>query len=83
MTVLVCGVRTRTFDLCIRATGIEGDFRFTGKITPIIVNRDTFTSVEIPGGAKELLRRYEHEFVSIPQTPFDDPSVGGAGIAGI
>jgi acyl-CoA thioesterase FadM len=62
MTVLVCGVRNRTFDLCIRGTGIEGDDRFTGKITPIIIKRDTFTSIELPSGAKELLLRYEQEF---------------------
>jgi acyl-CoA thioesterase FadM len=62
MTVLVCAVRKRTFDLWIAATGIEGDDRFTAKITPIIINRATFTSVEIPTEAKVILRRYEQEF---------------------
>jgi acyl-CoA thioesterase FadM len=62
MTVLVCVVRRRTFDLHIRATGIDGQDRFTGKVSPIIVQRDTFASVDIPAVARNLLHRYELEF---------------------
>jgi len=38
---------------------------------------------EISGQPNRDASRHDVSLVSIPQTPFDDPSVGGAGIAGI
>jgi acyl-CoA thioester hydrolase len=64
MCVRLIEIRQRTFDLEIRGTDIAGGPRFTAILSPILVDRRTFTSVPIPPGVRALLEDYKSTFSS-------------------
>lgn len=58
MRLSVSAVRTRTFDLEIRATGDDGLLRFAGLLTPIMFDNESRTGVAIPEGTRARLMTY-------------------------
>ena len=58
MTVRVAAVRTRTLDLDVTATDLDGGLRFTRRITPIMLETATGRSTAIPAAARSLLTNY-------------------------
>lgn len=62
MTVHVTAVRTRTFDLLVSARSPDGEPRFTGKVSPIVVKSADFRSTDIPPRARKLLLNYEQTY---------------------
>lgn len=62
MAVHVTSIRTRTFDLQVDATGMDGSPRFTGRFAPILVSARSFTSRPIPAALRPLLESYRDRF---------------------
>lgn len=58
MRVGLIAVRHRTFDLEVKATDVAGAPRFTAVMTPILVDRETFTSVPITAEVRRVLDQY-------------------------
>jgi acyl-CoA thioester hydrolase len=61
MTVMLVDIRTRTFDLEIRAHSLDGEPRFTGRLSPIIVRTADFRSTELPDAARQALADYQRD----------------------
>lgn len=61
MTVYVLDVRQRTFDLLIRARSPEGEPRFEGRLSPIIVGAD-FRRVDMPASVRDALSVYQRKW---------------------
>jgi len=59
MTVHVDKIRSRTFDLLVLARGADGALRFTGGITPILINMSAFTSIMLPETTRRALEAYK------------------------
>jgi acyl-CoA thioesterase FadM len=77
MRVLVGEVRHRSFDLCIDARGLAGEPRFSAQLSPILIDRRSFTSILIPERARQSLRHYGERFGL--EGGRDDPLEAGAG----
>jgi acyl-CoA thioester hydrolase len=59
MTVLVAEIRTRTFDLEIRGSDIDGKDLFRARMTPITIKRgDRSRAIELPSMLRERLESY-------------------------
>jgi acyl-CoA thioesterase FadM len=59
MRVKLIEIRQRTFDLEIQATDLAGERRFTAVVSPILVDRHSFTSVPIPAEVRAALENYK------------------------
>jgi acyl-CoA thioester hydrolase len=59
MRVNLIEMRQRTFDLQIQATDLAGERRFTAVVSPILVDRQSFTSVPIPAEVRAVLENYK------------------------
>lgn len=59
MTVLVGAIRDRTFDVMIGARDLEAHLVFEGRMSPIFIDRDRFSSVVIPPAFRGRLERYQ------------------------
>jgi len=62
MQVFVAAVRHRSFDLWIDARGLAGEQRFSAQLSPILIDRRSFTSISIPEHARQSLRHYRERF---------------------
>jgi acyl-CoA thioesterase FadM len=70
MTVYLTAIRTRTLDLMIKATGIDGTPRFSASFSPILVSTRTFTSAAIPASLRRPLEAYHERFSGVrTETP--------------
>lgn len=68
MTVKVAEVRTRTFDLEIRAHTLGGELAFVGRTTPIMFENATQRSVAIPAEIRDALCAYRDQWPTQPTT---------------
>ncbi len=58
MAVLVTELRQRTFDVAITARNTQDETVFIGRLSPIFIDRATFTSVAIPEPFASRIRQY-------------------------
>jgi acyl-CoA thioesterase FadM len=72
MTLYVTAVRNRTFDLLLDARDREGVPRFRATLSPILVDRATFTSIAIPDPLRGVLERYRERHAAPSLATRDD-----------